>query len=187
MKKIFLSLGIVCLGTLAALAQDKKSKKTTEPARTTMTTAVTPVAANAHTTVSATPTAATPAAAPSAPTMKPEEMAFASETHDFGTVSEGPAAEYEFSFTNKGKEPIVIQQVHASCGCTTPSYSKDPVLPGKTGTVKASFNTTGRPGSFTKTITVLSNAGSKVLTIKGEVEKAPDASAPQNTSMIKTN
>jgi len=114
-------------------------------------------------------------------------MVFKTELHDFGTVPEGPAAEYEFSFTNKGKEPLIIQAVNASCGCTTPSYSKDPVLPGKTGTVKASYNTAGRPNAFTKTITVTSNAGTKVLTIKGEVEKAPESSVPQNNSMIKTH
>ena len=107
--------------------------------------------------------------------------------HDFGTIPEGPAADHEFVFKNTGKEPIVIQQVHASCGCTTPSYSKDPVLPGKTGTVKASYATQGRPNAFTKTITVSSNIGVKTLTIKGNVEKAPESSVPQSSSMIKTN
>lgn len=120
-------------------------------------------------------------------TLKEENMAFTTDSHDFGTVAEGPAAEYEFSFKNTGKEPIVVQRVQASCGCTTPSYSKDPVLPGKQGTIKASFATQGRPGAFTKTITVVSNAGTKVLTIKGQVEKAPTSSVPENSSMIKTN
>lgn len=134
----------------------------------------------------ATTTPAAPAAAP-ATSLKPENMVFKTETHDFGSVAEGPSAEYEFEFKNTGKEPIVIQQVQASCGCTTPSYSKDPVLPGKTGKIKASFSTAGRGGSpFNKNITVMSNAGTKVLTITGTVEKAPESSVPENTSMIKT-
>jgi hypothetical protein len=116
-----------------------------------------------------------------------ENMSFTADSHAFGTVSEGPTADYEFQFKNTGKEPIVIQRVQASCGCTTPSYTKEPVAPGKTGIVKASYNTMGRPGEFTKTLTVISNAGTKVLTITGTVEKAPTTSVPENTSMIRTN
>ena len=113
-----------------------------------------------------------------ATTLTVENMKFESEVHDFGTVPEGPAAEYEFTFTNTGKEPINLQTVNASCGCTTPTWSKEPVLPGKKGIVKASYGTDKRPGGFTKSITVVSNAGTKVLTIKGNVEPAPTGSAP---------
>ena len=114
-------------------------------------------------------------------------MAFKIDSHDFGSIPEGPAAEFEFHFSNTGKEPLLIQKAQASCGCTTPHYSKDPVLPGTDGVVMASYNTNGRPGPFTKTITVVSNAGTKVLTIKGTVEKAPTSSVPENNSLIKTN
>jgi hypothetical protein len=116
-----------------------------------------------------------------------ENMYFKNPIYDFGTIQEGPTAEHEFEFTNTGKEPIIISNVSASCGCTTPSYSKDPVLPGKKGTIKAIYNTQGRVAPFTKTITITSNAGIKVLTIKGEVEKAPSSSVPENNSFIKTN
>lgn len=120
-----------------------------------------------------------------ATTLTVENLQFTSEMHDFGTVPEGPAAEYEFVFKNTGKEPINLQTVTASCGCTTPSWSKEPVLPGKTGTIKASFATERRPGGFNKSITVVSNAGTKVLTIKGNVEPAPTGSVPTTTkSMI---
>lgn len=119
--------------------------------------------------------------------LKIENMYFKESLHDFGTIQEGPSAEHEFEFVNTGKEPIIISNVSASCGCTTPSYSKDPVLPGKKGTVKAIYNTQGRVAPFTKTINITSNAGIKVLTIKGEVEKAPSGSVPENNSMIKTN
>jgi hypothetical protein len=128
----------------------------------------------------------TPAATVSS-TLTVDNMAFKSDVHDFGTVEEGPSAEYVFTFTNTGKEPLTIQRVSASCGCTTPDWTKEPVLPGKTGIVKASYGTAGRPGHFDKTLTVFSNAGTKTLSIKGDVEKAPDTSAPQNTSMIRTN
>jgi hypothetical protein len=117
----------------------------------------------------------------------PEDMYFKYPVHDFGMIPEGPQAEHEFEFENRGSEPLIISNVSASCGCTTPSYSKDPVLPKKKGTIKAVYNTQGRVAPFTKTITVNTNFGVKVLTIKGEVEKAPTGSLPQNNSMMKTN
>lgn len=118
-------------------------------------------------------------------TLTVDNLVFENEVHDFGTLPEGPNADYEFTFKNTGKEPINLQTVNASCGCTTPSWSKEPVLPGKTGSIKASYATQGRPGGFTKSITVVSNAGTKVLTIKGTVEPAPSGSAPASSkSMI---
>lgn len=132
-------------------------------------------------------TVQTTATAAATTTLTADNMSFVADNHDFGDVQEGPTADYEFTFKNTGKEPIIIQRVQPSCGCTTPSYSKEPIAPGKTGTIKASYNTSGRPGQFTKTLTVVSNAGTKVLTIKGTVEKAPTSSVPENSSMIKTN
>ena len=130
----------------------------------------------------------TPAAAPAkASTLTPENIQFVNDSHDFGTVTEGAAADYVFQFKNTGKEPLVISRVQPSCGCTIPDWSKDPVLPGKTGFVKASYGTQGRPGHFEKSMTVISNAGTKMVTFKGTVEKAPETSVPANTSMIKTN
>jgi hypothetical protein len=170
MKKIILSLGLI-LPVLTVNAQKKVAKEA----------AVTPsVSMSGQGQIAA----QTP---PPASGLNAEHMNFKFPVHDFKTVQEGPAAEHEFVFTNTGKEPIVISNVSASCGCTTPSYSKEPVLPGKTGTIKASYNTQGRVGPFTKSITINSNAGVKVLTIKGEVEKAPSGSAPENNSMMKTN
>lgn len=119
--------------------------------------------------------------------LHPEDMYFKYPVHDFGTIQEGPQAEHIFEFENRGKEPLIISNVSASCGCTTPSYSKEPVAPNKKGSIKAVYNTQGRVAPFTKTITVNTNFGVKVLTIKGEVEKAPSGSLPQNNSMMKTN
>ncbi|MBC7449240.1 MAG: DUF1573 domain-containing protein [Hymenobacteraceae bacterium] len=98
-------------------------------------------------------------------------LKFDSEAHDFKNVGESTLATHEFKFTNIGTAPIVIANVQASCGCTTPDWTKTPVLPGKTGFVKAVYNSAGRPGQFSKTVTVTSNAtnASVALAIKGAV------------------
>lgn len=98
-------------------------------------------------------------------------LTFDKELHDFGSVPEGTMATHEFRFKNTGNQPIIIANVQASCGCTTPDWTKTPVLPGKTGIVKAVYSSAGRPGVFNKTVTVTSNATSpsSVLTIKGNV------------------
>ena len=98
-------------------------------------------------------------------------MKFESDSHDFGKVPEGTMATHEFRFKNTGNQPVVIANVQASCGCTTPDWTKTPVLPGKMGVIKAMYSSAGRPGIFNKTVTVTSNAteASKVLTIKGSV------------------
>jgi len=128
---------------------------------------------------------ATPAAA--ATTLTPDNISFKSESFDFGTIEEGPAAEHVFVFTNTGKEPILIQRVQPSCGCTTPDWTKDPIAPGKTGMIKASYGTQGRPGPFEKTMTVFTNAGTRMVSFKGTVEKAPETSVPQNNSVMRAN
>lgn len=114
------------------------------------------------------------------------EFRFASDSHDFGNLPEGPQATYDFEFTNVGKEPIVISNVHASCGCTTPLWPKEPIMPGAKNKISAVYNTKGRPGPFTKTITISSNAKSpeRQLSIKGSVEKAPEANMPSRTPAI---
>lgn len=96
------------------------------------------------------------------------------ETHDFGAVPEGPSAETVFEFKNVGNEPLIIQNASASCGCTTPEWPKEPILPGKTGKIKVRFNTAGRGGQpFDKTVFIASNAVSEKeryeLHIKGTV------------------
>ncbi|RSK44952.1 DUF1573 domain-containing protein [Hymenobacter rigui] len=98
-------------------------------------------------------------------------LTFEKELHDFGSVPEGTMATHEFRFKNTGNQPVIIANVQASCGCTTPDWTKTPVLPGKTGIVKAVYSSAGRPGIFNKTVTVTSNATtpSTVLTIKGNV------------------
>ncbi len=102
-------------------------------------------------------------------------ISFETAEHDFGKIKEGTMANYEFTFTNTGKAPLVLSNVQPSCGCTTPEWSKEPIMPGAKGVIKASFNSYGRPGSFQKYITVKSNAsnGEVSLIIKGTVEPIP--------------
>lgn len=97
---------------------------------------------------------------------------FTQSVQDFQKIYEkaGPVT-YTFIFTNEGEHPINITSATASCGCTTPEFTKGTVKPGETGTVKVEYNPLGRPGPFVKTITV-QNTGipsTVVLTIKGEV------------------
>lgn len=107
-----------------------------------------------------------------------ETIKWSKVSHNFGNVPEGPAAEVVFKFTNNGTAPVVIKTAQPSCGCTTPTFTKTPVLPGESGEVKASFGTQGRPGYFNKTVTVtFDNGATQVLTIEGTV--ATDTGTPQ--------
>ena len=101
-------------------------------------------------------------------------MNFIKETHDFGDIEEGTVASFEFEFTNSGNQPIEIVSVKASCGCTTPFWTKEIIGPGENGVIKASYNSKNRPGPFTKSITIKSNAKKslKTLYIKGFVNPA---------------
>ena len=102
------------------------------------------------------------------------KITFKELEHNYGTLQKGGDGNCEFVFTNDGNEPLILTGVRASCGCTTPTWTKEPVMPGKTGTIKVRYNT-NNVGSFTKTITVTSNAVNVsnsriVLKIKGKVE-----------------
>jgi hypothetical protein len=98
------------------------------------------------------------------------EIKFSTTVHDFGTFpEESGKVSCSFEFVNTGKVDVILQNVRASCGCTTPNWTKTPVKPGEKGVVEATYNATGRPGAFSKTITVTSNAGEQKLTIKGNV------------------
>lgn len=106
----------------------------------------------------------------SAPANGPK-IEFTSLEHNYGQIQKGGDGNCEFTFTNNGTEPLILSSVRASCGCTTPSWTKDPIMPGQTGTIKVKYNT-NNPGGFTKTITVTSNAVDNprvVLKIKGNV------------------
>ena len=102
-------------------------------------------------------------------------ISFDKTVHDFGVINEEDGmAKTVFEFTNTGDAPLVISRVNASCGCTTPNWTKEPVAPGEKGTVEVGYNAAGRPGAFTKSVSINSNTGQSVsLIIKGEVKPKP--------------
>ena len=95
---------------------------------------------------------------------------FKTEIIDYGTVLQNSDGQRIFTFTNTGDAPLLITKVKTSCGCTVPSYSKAPILPGETGELKIKYDTK-RLGTFTKTVVVTSNSegGNKILKIKGNI------------------
>ncbi len=108
---------------------------------------------------------------------------FDTTLHDFGTIiKRTDPAKCEFKFTNTGKEPLILSDVKSSCGCTIPSWTKAPVLPGKTGVITVSYTKTNIVATIDKQITVFSNAknGNIILTIKGKVIEDPNA--PKTTT-----
>lgn len=95
---------------------------------------------------------------------------FKTEIVDYGTITQNSDGTRLFTFTNTGDAPLLITKVKTSCGCTVPSYSKAPILPGQSGELSIKYNT-NKLGAFTKTVTVTSNAegGNKILKIKGNI------------------
>jgi hypothetical protein len=102
-------------------------------------------------------------------------ITFENVVHDYGTIKQGADGNFNFTFKNTGKEPLIVNNVKSSCGCTVADYTKEPVNKGKSGSVGVRYNT-NIVGSFMKTITIYSNASNNpvVLTIKGTVEKAEE-------------
>ena len=110
------------------------------------------------------------------------KIVFEEMSHDFGSFKEADGNQTTtFSFTNNGTEPLVLSNVRASCGCTTPKWTREPVAPGAKGSIDVSYNPKNRPGSFSKSITVSSNAEnpSVVLHITGQVEQREKTLAEQ--------
>lgn len=114
----------------------------------------------------------TTATTPALPKVEGAGMVFVSETIDYGTVAANSDGKREFVFTNNGNKPLIITNATGSCGCTVPTYSKEPIAPGAKGVIGVKYDTSRAGQPFTKTVTVTSNAEgmpSKVLTIKGTV------------------
>jgi hypothetical protein len=108
------------------------------------------------------------------------DFKFDVEEYNFGTIKTGDVVNYEFKFTNTGKEPLVITEAHGSCGCTVPEWPKEPIKKGQAAVIKVTFNSAGKMGMQDKTVTISSNAktGSKVLHLKGNVTEKPAETAP---------
>ena len=107
---------------------------------------------------------------------KQATISFETTNHNFGKIKElGGIVSYKFNFTNTGAEPLVLEQVRASCGCTSTNWTKQPIAPGSKGYVIANYNPRNRPGKFSKSVTVTTNTAHKttVLRFSGEVIPKP--------------
>lgn len=116
------------------------------------------------------------------------EIEFQKVVHDYGEIPYNGNGECEFKFTNTGNEPLIIQKPKSSCGCTVPSWPKEPILPGESDVIKVTYKTT-RVGSINKSVTVTSNAiknGTVVLRIKGKVLEQPGETMPEKEKGILT-
>ncbi len=114
------------------------------------------------------------------------KITFTETEHNYGTIIKGGNGDCEFTFKNEGNEPLILSNVKASCGCTTPSYTQKPVMPGETGTIKVHYNT-NNVGGFSKTVTVTSNAVDNprvVLRIKGNVKVDEEAAAKEQAKSV---
>lgn len=98
---------------------------------------------------------------------------FETINHDFGSITQEAPAKHRFTFRNTGKHDLRLTNVTASCGCTTPKWSKEPVAPGKSGFIDVQFDPKNKPGNFAKTITVTANTDPEQtkLSIQGEVSE----------------
>jgi hypothetical protein len=106
------------------------------------------------------------------------QMEFEETTVDYGTIEQGSDPYRIFTFTNTGNAPLVITNAKGSCGCTVPTYPKQPIPPAQSGEIKVRYDT-NRVGPFTKRVTLTTNAGEEpiVLTIKGKVNPKPEEPA----------
>ena len=108
------------------------------------------------------------------------EIEFVKKVHDYGVIFEGSDGTCEFEFKNVGKEPLILSNVTSSCGCTVPSWPREPIMPGKTSVIKVKYNT-NRVGAISKSVTVLSNAEENPrveLRIQGQVKPKQEEALP---------
>ena len=109
---------------------------------------------------------------------------FKKTTHDFGKIAQGKPVAHEFTFTNTGDEPLVLIKVKASCGCTTPSYPREPIAPGAEAQVVVEFNSKGKKGKRNQKVTITANTNppQTFIYLTGEVlstEAAPNIQVTQ--------
>ncbi len=119
-------------------------------------------------------------AEPEKPKLPPTSMTFKEVVYDFGEVNEGDKSKHIFEFTNTGKQPLLISNARGSCGCTVPSWPKEPIGPGESGSIEVEYNSKGKKGAVQQTITIDANTNPPVtkLTIKVMVNVEEDAEEP---------
>ena len=104
--------------------------------------------------------------------------------HDFGQIPQGKPVYYTFLITNTGATPLLLDNVQATCGCTTPEWKREAIAPGASSEIKVGYNAAAE-GAFTKPITITYNTNqTKQLLIKGTVWKAPEGCAPANAAVV---
>ncbi|SNS38428.1 Protein of unknown function [Belliella buryatensis] len=133
---------------------------------------------------------ATPSNVQTTTTVDPSSLgkfSFEEVEFDFGTIAEGKVVEHVFNFVNDGQAPLVISNVTASCGCTTPDYTKTPVKPGESGFVKVAFNSAGKPGTQAPTVSIQANTSPNVnrLRLKGNVTPRTTANTQGQLGPVK--
>lgn len=108
------------------------------------------------------------------------EISFDKTVHDYGTIVQGGDGTCYFEFENTGKEPLILSRPRSSCGCTVPTWPKQPILPGKSEKIKVTYNTK-RMGRINKSVTIYSNAKNNpvILRIKGNVVSTPPEQMPE--------
>jgi hypothetical protein len=127
-------------------------------------------------------TAASPTAFP-ASIQKSDDLQLKETAFSFGKIPQGRPVLHVFEVVNIGKDPLYLENVQASCGCTTPEWGKEPIAPGATAIIKVGYNAYAE-GHFNKTVTIFYNKGqTKALIISGEVYKLPATAAPENASV----
>lgn len=128
-------------------------------------------------------TAAQAQTAPDTKSPAPDVLALKETSYEFGKIPQGRPVTHVFEVTNTSKEVLRLDNVQASCGCTTPEWSREPIQPGATATIKVGYNAAAE-GQFSKTVTVVyNNNQTKTIVISGTVYKAPATSAPVNASL----
>ncbi|MEM0992746.1 MAG: DUF1573 domain-containing protein [Bacteroidota bacterium] len=166
LKRFNLSLLVFAMALFVVSCANDTEAETREAAVTAITPTATQPAANANT-----PAQPTQPAAPAGPTTT---MSFDEMVYDFGTVSAGEKVRHVYTFKNTGNEPLVISNARGSCGCTVPQWPQEAIAPGDDGEIVVEYNSKGKSGNETKTVTITANTEPAVtkLTIKGIVEAA---------------
>jgi hypothetical protein len=93
-------------------------------------------------------------------------IVFEKEVYDYGTIKQGVKVEYDFKFTNTGKNDLIISDAYSSCGCTIPEYPKEPIKPGESSKIKVLFNSAGRSNKQDKTVNLIVNTQEKIKQLK---------------------
>lgn len=164
MKKIFLAFSFVCFAAALSAQTTATTKKQSK-------------------TVKAEKMVSPSAVLVNQPAIPVESLTLKEGEFDFGKIPQGKPVTHIFYFTNSGTTPFALDNVQASCGCTTPVWNKDTLAPGETAKITVGYNAANE-GPFAKPVTITYNGNTtKQIIIKGEVWKTPVTSAPENSSL----